>query len=469
MATDSIGTAKTHADPAAWEVATDNDLVTAAEGEIGEIQTNEDFDAAHVMAGATVNATFNRELTVASANRHAGIEGTGHARIYRTGTGHAIEINEDFFQVKFLDINLLSGQSGSEECIRVASGVDPVLISKCILHQDSAVNNCEGISTAVGNVRVFVDNCIIYFFRRYGIHGDCSTSVVTQTWFVDFCTVMGCNRQGVNFNGGVRATVTNSSAVIDFDAFNTISQDAGSAAPRSFVAEGAGTVNWDGSDNIGDTAGVEDKFTDSFDSVTLVDADDSDPSSGENVSVIQKDNPSEDYTINLENAFTVTQEGLDRIGSEPANSVWTTGINPQDFSKDIAGRTRPGTDTTIGAYQFSQAAVPTIASIIPAEGSESGGTSVVLTGTNYEAVQGTGGVTVGGVAATIDAWGDTEITITTPAGTVGDVDVVVTNDAGGVGTATDGYEYTVDPPAAPGDNNAFESMGFQTGFSIGAK
>ena len=101
----------------------------------------------------------------------------------------------------------------------------------------------------------------------------------------------------------------------------------------------------------------------------------------------------------------------------------------------------------LGYFNEDEAASPTVASIVPATGTEDGGTSVVLTGTNYEAVQGTGGVTVDGNAATIDAWGDTEITITTPAGTVGLVDVVVTNDSAGTVTATNGYEYTAAPVA----------------------
>lgn len=85
---------------------------------------------------------------------------------------------------------------------------------------------------------------------------------------------------------------------------------------------------------------------------------------------------------------------------------------------------------------------PTVTLIDPSSGTESGGTSVTITGTNFEASQGTGGVTFDGVAATIDSWSDTSIECTTPAGSVGNVDVVITNDTGLSVTETNGYEYT---------------------------
>ena len=353
MATDSIRTAKTHSTIVAWEAATDNDLVTATEGEIGEVQTNEDFDAAHVMSGATVNSTFNRELRVADANYHNGLEGTGHARIYRTGTGHAVELNEAYFQLKGLDINLLSGQASSDECVRV-NGIDPALIQKMLLHQDSSVGSCDGIYMGDVDARVFVDTCMLYFFQRFGIHAQPFSGARTQTWNLDFLTAMHCNIGNQGSAGNIMAQPSDASTVLNMNVFNTASMDSQGGTPLDFGGTGSGTINWAGSDNIAGTAAAEDKFTASFDSVTLTDADDSDPASGEHFWVNQKDHGSEDYRLNGENAFTVSQQGLDRVGSEPANSVWTTGIDPQDFSKDIAGRLRTGAaNISIGAFNFT--------------------------------------------------------------------------------------------------------------------
>lgn len=84
--------------------------------------------------------------------------------------------------------------------------------------------------------------------------------------------------------------------------------------------------------------------------------------------------------------------------------------------------------------------------ISPSSGFESGGTSVIITGTNFGAAQGTGSVTFGGVAATAyAAWSDTEITCTTPAGTIGAQDVIITGDTGESETKSGGYTYVIDP------------------------
>ena len=83
------------------------------------------------------------------------------------------------------------------------------------------------------------------------------------------------------------------------------------------------------------------------------------------------------------------------------------------------------------------AGIPTISNVLPATGSEVGGTSVVITGTYFT---GATAVTFGGTPAasfTVDS--DTQITAVTPAGTVGAVAVAVTAPGGTVGTGTFTY------------------------------
>ena len=81
---------------------------------------------------------------------------------------------------------------------------------------------------------------------------------------------------------------------------------------------------------------------------------------------------------------------------------------------------------------------PSISSLDPDSGPE--GRSVVITGTNFGASQGTSAVTFNGTAATATSWSDTSITAAVPMGaTTGDV--VVTVD----GTASAGVSFTVAP------------------------
>ena len=87
---------------------------------------------------------------------------------------------------------------------------------------------------------------------------------------------------------------------------------------------------------------------------------------------------------------------------------------------------------------------PTITTILPNNGPDIGGTSVVITGTNFTGAT----VTFGGVAATCIVDSDTQITCTTPSHPIGAVDVVVTT-AGGIDTSVGGFTYTGTFPEAP--------------------
>jgi len=91
---------------------------------------------------------------------------------------------------------------------------------------------------------------------------------------------------------------------------------------------------------------------------------------------------------------------------------------------------------------FTYVAAPTISGVNPTSGSPAGGTSVVLTGSNFT---GTTAVTLGGAAATsftVDS--ATQITAVTPAHAAGAVDVVVTT-PGGSATASNGFTYIAAP------------------------
>lgn len=85
-------------------------------------------------------------------------------------------------------------------------------------------------------------------------------------------------------------------------------------------------------------------------------------------------------------------------------------------------------------------ATPTVTSIEPYAGSRGeSGTLLTINGTNFEALQGTGSVTIGAVAVIVDSWADTQITCyadDSPATPLGAQDVVLTNDTGDSVTKT---------------------------------
>ncbi len=91
---------------------------------------------------------------------------------------------------------------------------------------------------------------------------------------------------------------------------------------------------------------------------------------------------------------------------------------------------------------------PTVTSLNPAHGPEAGGTSVVITGTNFTGATDVkfGGTSVGAGNFTVDS--GTQVTATAPAGT-GTVDVTVTSPGGTSPPSGTGNDYAYDPATAP--------------------
>ena len=109
--------------------------------------------------------------------------------------------------------------------------------------------------------------------------------------------------------------------------------------------------------------------------------------------------------------------------------VWAWGDNSSDTPVLVAGLS--GVTAIAGGYDHSLAVGlltgPTITSLTPANGPDTGGTPVTITGTNFATV-GTVSVTFGSNAATsVTVNSATQITCTSPAGNAGAADVVVTN------------------------------------------
>lgn len=117
---------------------------------------------------------------------------------------------------------------------------------------------------------------------------------------------------------------------------------------------------------------------------------------------------------------------------EVRNSNGTSALAPGLF-------TFSGTNgTTIVGTQ------PTVSTLSPNSGSAAGGTSVTLIGTGF--IAGTT-VSFGGVPATgVNVVDSTQITLTTPSGTVGPVPVMVTSPTGSFGGVSNGFTYTVATP-----------------------
>ncbi|MGM4957192.1 IPT/TIG domain-containing protein [Bradyrhizobium japonicum] len=145
------------------------------------------------------------------------------------------------------------------------------------------------------------------------------------------------------------------------------------------------------------------------------------------------------YTVNSNTQITATA---------PAGSAGTVDVTVTNGS----------TSPTSAADQFTYVAAPTVTSISPTSGPTGGGTSVIITGTNFSTTTGAAGVKFGANnAASYTVNSNTQITATAPAGT-GTVDVTVTTVGGtSATTASDQFTYvgaptvtSISPTSGPG-------------------
>jgi hypothetical protein len=122
----------------------------------------------------------------------------------------------------------------------------------------------------------------------------------------------------------------------------------------------------------------------------------------------------------------------------------------EDGSTTEVNGTADEASTEAGAaYIFTDvvALVPTITGVSPSSGSTVGGTSVTITGSDFN---GTTSVTIGGTAATdVLVVDDSTITATTPAHATGSVSILVTTPVG-TNTANTLYTYVVPAPTVTG-------------------
>ncbi len=146
---------------------------------------------------------------------------------------------------------------------------------------------------------------------------------------------------------------------------------------------------------------------------------------------------------------TVTFDGTSAIGITFASSTGditaTTPAGTVGPATVVVTNLDGGAATSTTAFSYvAPTSTPTITSITPSSGLTTGSTSVTISGTQFA----TGAtVTFNGASATgITVASSTDITATTPPGSVGPATVVVTNLDGGTVTSTTTYTYMAPTP-----------------------
>ncbi len=143
-------------------------------------------------------------------------------------------------------------------------------------------------------------------------------------------------------------------------------------------------------------------------------------------------------------ATGVTFDGTPGVGFSVTNDTTITVATPAHAQGPVdvvvqhpIGDSAPGT--------FTYLPLPVITGVAPANGPETGGTAVTITGSGFT---GATGVTFGGTpAANVTVVNDTTITVTTPGHAPGAVDVIVTTPAGPSAPGGFTFDPVVGPPA----------------------
>lgn len=146
----------------------------------------------------------------------------------------------------------------------------------------------------------------------------------------------------------------------------------------------------------------------------------------------------------LGNTTSVTVGGVAATGITNTSGTQISFVTPAgpEGSQNVVLTTEGGGSFTYPAG-ITNVVPPVVATVSPALGFDSGGTSVTVTGTN---LSNTTSVTVGGAAATnVTNVSDTQITFTSPSGTIGTRDLVVTTAGGGPVTSSDAFRYIGQP------------------------
>ena len=146
----------------------------------------------------------------------------------------------------------------------------------------------------------------------------------------------------------------------------------------------------------------------------------------------------------LGNTTSVTVGGVAATGVTNTSGTQISFVTPagSEGSQNVVLTTEGGGSFTYPAG-ITNVVPPVVATVSPALGFDSGGTSVTVTGNN---LSNTTSVSVGGAAATnVTNVSDTQITFTTPSGTIGTRDLVVTTAGGGPVTSSDAFRYIGQP------------------------
>lgn len=346
---ETIGSGKDRATVTLWE---SNVGVFGTDTYKGIIQESVNFDENVTLNGSTGTPSITSYLWLTSdpANRHAGIAGTGHARMAVTSSGHVLQAVANFTRIDWLEIEQ-DQTTESDEGIRVTG--DDCLIEYNIIWTDrnGADQDAIHMPEQTDLDRVRISNNIIYGWERGGIYiQNFGATAMALTGDFQHNTIWDCE------TAAIYAEQDGAASVFTIRVDNNIG--ATTVDPTSPIADSAdqeptngpdGTVTWNGAANaiavaadLDDIDGTNNLTASELatDGVAVVTK-----SSGAWIVFTNITSGSVDLTLLDDAAGNLAAgNGVNLIGSEPDAR--------QDFSVAIDGP-RSAVTVDIGASQIS--------------------------------------------------------------------------------------------------------------------
>lgn len=213
-----------------WEDATDYDLVTATTTEIGIFYDDwpSGLDDTIECAGATVNATYYRKLTVASGHRHTGIPQSGFFIKGDSGGNliSKVHINEDYFQTEYLDVENTRTSGGTACGIRY-TGQHQYAFS-CIgkTNSSAAAGIISAGSSSTTSTWVIFDSCLMWGGTRgLGASDEARTRHIARNCVFANAAAYGCISGATNSAQYINCVAFNNATTDFYGTFDTTNGD----------------------------------------------------------------------------------------------------------------------------------------------------------------------------------------------------------------------------------------------------
>ena len=181
-----------------WESDTDNNLVTAAKGEVLECYADAaSFDDRIVMTGATTNSSYFRVIKPATGNKHLGKPGSGVTFVSTTDLT-IFAVTEGYAQIQDIiaTVNISSNNTRSAFSMSGANNGSAYIGCIAVNCLNSGTGTVYGFNlTPSSGYSIFVVNCLSHNNESYGFYNSGS-----NVWLYN-CTSTN-NLYGFHRNAG---------------------------------------------------------------------------------------------------------------------------------------------------------------------------------------------------------------------------------------------------------------------------